>query len=141
MKTGVVALGYDGRIAEHGALDPTVRAAILRARELGVMVVLVTGRVLDELRRVAGDLRFVDAVVGENGAVLAFPETGYSQIPAELVRRKVKAKQGQVVVEADAEHAPVTLGVIEEQHRRGELLDARDRVLQLIEQRYVLADA
>lgn len=140
MKLGVVALDYDGTIADHGALDPAVRAAILRARERDITVVLVTGRILDELRRVAGDLRFVDAVVAENGAVLAFPATGYSQILmtppppaflAELGRRKVPAKQGQVVVEADAEHAPAILGVIQEHQLPLTLLFNRDRVMVL----------
>ena len=75
MKLGVVALDYDGTIAVHGALDPAVRAAILRARERDITVVLVTGRILDELRGVAGDHRFGDDGVAENGAVLAFPAT------------------------------------------------------------------
>jgi len=38
-----------------------------------VTVILVTGRILDDLRRVAGDLSFVDAVVAENLALVHFP--------------------------------------------------------------------
>jgi hydroxymethylpyrimidine pyrophosphatase-like HAD family hydrolase len=55
-----------------------VREAITAARARGITVVLVTGRILDELKRVAGDLTFVDGVVAENGAVLHFPETGHT---------------------------------------------------------------
>ena len=65
MTFGVLGLDYDGTIAIDGALDPEVRAAIAEVRSAGVVVVLVTGRILDDSRRVAGDLRFVDAVVAE----------------------------------------------------------------------------
>ena len=37
---------------------------------------LVTGRTLNELRRVAGELNFVDGVVAENGAIVHFPNGG-----------------------------------------------------------------
>jgi hydroxymethylpyrimidine pyrophosphatase-like HAD family hydrolase len=50
MKFGVLALDYDGTIAIDGALDPDVRAAIAEVRSAGVVVVLVTGRILDDLR-------------------------------------------------------------------------------------------
>jgi len=64
----VIALDYDGTIAQNDVLDPSVRAAIAAAREQGLVVLLVTGRILDELRRVAGELHFVDGVIAENGA-------------------------------------------------------------------------
>ena len=48
-------------------------SAIADARRRNITVMLVTGRILDDLRRVAGDLRFVDGVVAENGAVVHFP--------------------------------------------------------------------
>jgi len=70
-----LALDYDGTIARGDALDPTVRDAIAAARTAGLTVLLVTGRILDELRQVAGDLHYVDAVVAENGAVVYFPTT------------------------------------------------------------------
>jgi hydroxymethylpyrimidine pyrophosphatase-like HAD family hydrolase len=51
-------LDYDGTIARHDRLDPAVLDAIGMAHRLGVRVLLVTGRVLADLRRVAGELRF-----------------------------------------------------------------------------------
>ena len=69
MRFTVFALDYDGTVAHGGVLDPEVRRAIADARERGIIVAIVTGRILNDLRRVAGDLRFVDAVVAENGAV------------------------------------------------------------------------
>ena len=76
MKLSVVALDYDGTVARDDVLDPSVRDAIAAARTQGIVVLLVTGRILDELRRVAGDLHFVDGVVAENGAVIHFPDSG-----------------------------------------------------------------
>ena len=65
MKFGVLALDYDGTIARDGILDSEVRRAIAEARARGIAVVIVTGRILSELKQVAGDLQFVDAVVAE----------------------------------------------------------------------------
>jgi hypothetical protein len=73
MKLSVIALDHDGTIARADVLDPSVREAIAEARTSGIIVLLVTGRILDDLRRVAGDLHFVDGVIAENGAVLHFP--------------------------------------------------------------------
>lgn len=54
MRLSVLALDYDGTIARHDRLDPSVLDAIATARTRGITVVLVTGRILNELRRVAG---------------------------------------------------------------------------------------
>ena len=54
-------------------LDSEVKAAIVEARARAIVVVIFTGRILSDLKQAAGDLGFVDAVVAENGAVLAFP--------------------------------------------------------------------
>jgi hydroxymethylpyrimidine pyrophosphatase-like HAD family hydrolase len=122
MKFGVLALDYDGTIARDGWLDPEVRAAIVEVRACGIAVVLVTGRILAELRQFAGSLQFVDAVVAENGAVLSFPNgntrlLGHSAPDIffeELRRRAVPFTAGQCVVETDAVWAPQVLAVIRE---------------------------
>ena len=85
MKLGVIALDYDGTTALHDRLEPAVREAIADARTRGITVLIVTGRSLDELRRVAGDLHFVDVVVAENGAVLHFPGNDYTTLLAAAV--------------------------------------------------------
>jgi hydroxymethylpyrimidine pyrophosphatase-like HAD family hydrolase len=73
-----IALDYDGTIALNDTVDASIRDAIAALRTRGVTVVLATGRILDDLRRVAGELHFVDAVIAENGAVLHFPESGHT---------------------------------------------------------------
>ena len=120
MKFCVLALDYDGTIARDGQLDPDVRTAIGEARQRGIAVVLVTGRILPELQRAAGPLDFVDAVVAENGAVLASAD-GNSRLvgqPAppqfldELRRLGVAFTAGECVVEADAGDSQKILGVV-----------------------------
>ena len=122
MKFGVLALDYDGTIARDGVLDLEVRSAIAEVRARGIAVVIVTGRILAELERVAGDLHFVDAVVGENGAVMWFANGHTRQLAystsvkflQELGRRGLSFKAGQCVVELDAGAAPQVLSVIRE---------------------------
>jgi hydroxymethylpyrimidine pyrophosphatase-like HAD family hydrolase len=121
VKLSAIALDYDGTVARNDVLDPSVRAAIAAARTKGITVMLVTGRILDELRRVAGDLHFVDAVVAENGAVIHFPASGHSStlapqvadgFLAELLRRGIPFRAGRCLVDTDANEAPRLLEVI-----------------------------
>jgi hypothetical protein len=139
MKFGVLALDYDGTIATDGRLDSDVRAAIGEARMRGIAVVIVTGRILSELKQVAGDLQFVDAVVAENGAVLDFPNghfrlLGKPPLAAfleELRRRNLEFKVGQCVVELDAASAPQVLTVIRDLELPLALLFNRGRLMVL----------
>jgi HAD superfamily hydrolase (TIGR01484 family) len=85
VKLSVFALDYDGTIAHDDRLNPAVRDAIARARRRGIRVVLVTGRILDQLRRVAGDLDVVDCVVAENGGIVYFPGGGHMSTVAPLI--------------------------------------------------------
>jgi hypothetical protein len=73
MKFSVLALDYDGTIARDGCADPAVLEAITEARARQIVVLLVTGRILSDLRRVFADQGLFDVIVAENGAVLAFP--------------------------------------------------------------------
>jgi hypothetical protein len=122
MKLAAIAADYDGTMAVDGALDPAVREAIGAARQQGIAVILVTGRRLADLRRVAGDLGCFDVVVGENGAVLEFPASGRHVVLShppdraftdELARRGVPFVSGETVVETDATWAAMTLDVVQ----------------------------
>lgn len=120
MKLRVLALDYDGTIAEHGRLSEAVRDALAAVRERGVAIVLATGRILDDLRDAAGDLSFADAVVAENGAIVVLQGTAprllcHEASPAfmgALERRGIAFRSGRCVVEADAEDAVRLLPVI-----------------------------
>lgn len=121
LKFTVLALDFDGTIARNDVLDADVRHAIADVRASGVTVVLATGRILEDLRRVAGDLDFVDAVVAENGAVVTFPESGYvtvngppppDSLLAALSDDGIRFDKGRVVVETAAADAPRVLDIV-----------------------------
>ena len=121
MKFCVLALDYDGTIAENGKPHLAVMQAIQEARAHGIVVVLVTGRVLSDLKKVAGDLSVFDAVVAENGAVLEFSNgrmrvMGRPPPPAlleELCRHKVEFSVGECILEAPASSAPRILRTLQ----------------------------
>jgi hydroxymethylpyrimidine pyrophosphatase-like HAD family hydrolase len=140
MKLSVIALDYDGTISQRDTLDPAVRAAIAEARTRGIVVILVTGRILDDLRRVAGDLHFVDGVVVENGAVVHFPDSGHTSVlssgvpegfAAELQRRDIQAAAGHALVDVAAADAPRVLDIIRQQELPLVLLFNRSRLMVL----------
>jgi hydroxymethylpyrimidine pyrophosphatase-like HAD family hydrolase len=137
MKFRALALDYDGTVAKDGILNPDVRAAIVAVRSRGIAVFLVTGRVLSDLKQVAGNLDFLDALVAENGAVLEYPDR-YSRLigsppPAvfldQLAGRGIEFKAGQCVVESEAASAPQVLAVIRELELPLALLFNRGRLM------------
>jgi soluble P-type ATPase len=121
MKFSVLAIDFDGTIAIGDRLDPDVRAALGELRARDIVVVLATGRILSDLQRLVGDLHFVDAVVAENGAVVMFPDSGYTTVngdapPPALVNALkaagVRVDTGRVVLETSADDAPLVLATI-----------------------------
>jgi hydroxymethylpyrimidine pyrophosphatase-like HAD family hydrolase len=139
MKFCVLALDYDGTIAEHGRPDPAVMAALHEARAKGIVLVLVTGRILEDLRRVAVDLSVFEAIVAENGAVLAFPNRrdrvlGRSPPPSlleELRAHGVEFSVGACVLEAEASFAIPILRAVRQQELPLVLLFNRSRMMLL----------
>jgi hydroxymethylpyrimidine pyrophosphatase-like HAD family hydrolase len=140
MKLSVIALDYDGTISRHDRLDTSTIEAIADARRRGVAVMLVSGRRLDDLRRVAGDLHFVDGVVAENGAVIHFPDGGLTTtlappIPSTFVTRLreegIPFQAGQCLVEADASAATRMLDAIRDLELPLVLVFNRSRVMAL----------
>jgi hydroxymethylpyrimidine pyrophosphatase-like HAD family hydrolase len=136
----VLALDFDGTIAQNDVLDPDVRKAIAELRAQDIVVVLVTGRILEDLLRVVGDLHFVDAVVAENGAVIEFPDSGYSAVlgqpppPSlltELRQQGIPCTVGRSIVEADTREAPRILAVLQRLELPLVLVFNRGRVMVL----------
>jgi trehalose 6-phosphate synthase len=71
-----LAADYDGTLASDGQVEPQTLAGLRRFRASGRQLLLVTGRRLDDLRRVFPDLEIMDLVVAENGALLYWPASG-----------------------------------------------------------------
>lgn len=69
-----VATDFDGTLSSGGAPEARVLAALTAARQAGIRIVLVTGRIYAELLSVWSEVfEYVDCVVAENGAVLVTP--------------------------------------------------------------------
>jgi len=116
-----VAVDFDGTLAE-GQVAPDTLAALAEARARGIQVILVTGRIMSELRAVFPDVEdHVDAVVAENGAVVASP-AGARQlaaplrqaVSAALAARGVAHRMGEVLIACAAADEPAALEVIRE---------------------------
>jgi hydroxymethylpyrimidine pyrophosphatase-like HAD family hydrolase len=138
MKLSVLALDYDGTIATDGGVDAGVRAAIAQARTSGITVLLVTGRILSELRRVAGDLHFVDGVVAENGAVVHFPDSDHTSLLAPRVVEPltkglegagIPFQAGECLIDASATDSQRLLGLIQRLELPYVLVFNRGRVM------------
>jgi HAD superfamily hydrolase (TIGR01484 family) len=86
-----LAADYDGTIARNSRIEPAAIDALTEVKNSGRKLVLVTGRELSELMRLA-ELDLFDLVVAENGGLLFDPaskeETLLAQPPpASLVER------------------------------------------------------
>src|SRR3989440_525111 len=118
----VLACDYDGTIADGGRCSPEMAQALARVRESGRKVLLVTGRMLPDLRSVCADIdRMFDAVVAENGALLYFPETReartlgdapQSALVEELRRRGVPFDLGSSIIATTEGYADAALAAI-----------------------------
>src|SRR5487761_1577694 len=138
MRFLALALDYDGTIAQNDVLGDQMRQAIATLRARDIIVLIVTGRILSDLERVAGNLHFVDAVVAENGAVIYVPDSRYTQLlgeppPAALLEailvEGVEFKAGQSIVEADAKDAPRLLNILRARELPHSLIFNRGRVM------------
>jgi hydroxymethylpyrimidine pyrophosphatase-like HAD family hydrolase len=120
----VLALDYDGTIAEGGRVADATAAALARVRESGRRLVLVTGRMLRDLRLVCpGADDMFDAIVAENGAVIYFPDRRDVRVIGEppepalveaLRRRGVPHDLGHSIIATDAPWAEASLAAIRE---------------------------
>ncbi|MFO7777317.1 MAG: HAD hydrolase family protein [Nitriliruptoraceae bacterium] len=115
-----IALDYDGTLTHSDRPTPDVLAAIREQRERGRVVVLVTGRILSELRAVFPEVdEEFDAIVAENGAVLADAD-GVQDLSApidpvlaqRLAHRDLPVRQGRVLLACDARHRQAVIDEI-----------------------------
>ncbi|MDP8971312.1 MAG: Cof-type HAD-IIB family hydrolase [Actinomycetota bacterium] len=108
-----VAFDYDGTLARDGQVQGVTQAALERLQRSGIHVVLVTGRLLDDLRATCPCLDRFDRVVAENGGLLYRPaaqtvRTLGEAVPPALVdalrNRGVQLSVGRVVASTDEPH-------------------------------------
>lgn len=118
-----LAADFDGTLTRDGSRpDDAVLAAIRRIRAGGVRVLLVTGRILAELREVFPDVTdHVDAIVAENGCVLV-TSAGERPLAAaidprlaqRLGRRGIEVRAGEVLLAGTAADRAAVLDEIHE---------------------------
>jgi len=75
MRFIAIAVDYDGTLATEGVVAPGTIAAIERFLASGRKLVLVTGRILDDLLKVFPQAHLCTSIVAENGALLYQPAT------------------------------------------------------------------
>src|SRR5688572_29829707 len=123
MRFHALACDYDGTIAHHGRVDTPTLAALGRVRASGRRLVLVTGRILEDLLAVFPQVGIFDRVVAENGVLIYEPESKAERILPEtapqrefvelLVRRGVQPIEvGRVIVATWEPHETVVLTAI-----------------------------
>jgi HAD superfamily hydrolase (TIGR01484 family) len=75
MRYHVLATDYDGTLAHDGVVSEATLKAMERLLATGRKAVLVTGRELDDLRRIFTRFELFEWVVAENGGLLYQPST------------------------------------------------------------------
>lgn len=70
-----IACDYDGTLADEGCVAPATLSMLQAARAEGSLLILITGRRLDDLKTVFLELPLFDVVVAENGATVFHPES------------------------------------------------------------------
>lgn len=121
-----LATDYDGTLAEDGKVRDEVLEALLRLRDSGRKLVLVTGRELDELMVVFPRIDVFDQVVAENGALLYTPrptptERPLAEAPPPELAAALRARGvaplscGRIILATWQPHEQAVLEVIREQ--------------------------
>lgn len=139
MRKGALAFDYDGTLAHAGSLSPAVRDALAHARNRGHPLILVTGRILQELRTVCpGVDALFDRIVAENGPLLAGPKGSRPLAPKipdslleALVRRGLFVKRGQVILATLTVHEEAVAKAARELQLDCELIRNRESLMVL----------
>jgi HAD superfamily hydrolase (TIGR01484 family) len=121
----VLACDYDGTLASDGRVDPATLAALERLKGTGRRLLLVTGRVLEDLLDVFPQApALFDRLVVENGAVVYNPATREQVLlgerPPEEFLRALRARgvspleAGRVIAATWEPHQNAVMDVIKE---------------------------
>jgi hydroxymethylpyrimidine pyrophosphatase-like HAD family hydrolase len=97
MTFDALATDYDGTLAHDGVVDEMTLAALVRARDVGLKLLMVTGRELSDLFNTFEHSLLFDVIVAENGAVLYRPAAEEVELlapapPPAFVARLTRAR-------------------------------------------------
>src|SRR5947209_3236087 len=82
MNYQLLATDYDGTLAHDGVVDEATVAALHRALNGGLRLMMVTGREIPDLLRTFAHTDLFELIVAENGALLYSPKTGENRLLA-----------------------------------------------------------
>src|SRR5271154_4572798 len=123
MKFRILATDYDGTLATDGVVDDATLSQLQHARASGIRLFMVTGREIDDLKRVFSHLTLFESIVPENGAVIFAPLHGAEQVlapplPQQLVvalqQRGVPISVGRSIIGTTSSHEQTALEIIHE---------------------------
>ncbi len=123
MRYLALATDYDGTLAYAGVTRESTIEALNVLRKSDRFLVMVTGRLLEDLQRVLPQVDLFDAIVAENGAVLYDPAKNEQIVltaapPPELRRlleaRGVPLESGHVILGTREPHEKEVLDAIRE---------------------------
>jgi len=135
-----IACDFDGTGAVDGHPAPELYAALAAARSQGIVTLLVTGRVLDDVQRSCEELSPFDVVVAENGAIVHICGTGRTiqigEPPSEhflgaLRARGIPFHAGAVVIGTWEQYANKLLELIRRLGIDGQLIFNRAALMLL----------
>lgn len=75
MRYRALATDYDGTIAHHGVVNEQTIAALIKLRDAGRTLIMVTGRELEDLQATFPHCHLFERIVVENGALVYTPAT------------------------------------------------------------------
>jgi HAD superfamily hydrolase (TIGR01484 family) len=123
-KYSALATDYDGTIAQHGDVTESTHAALVRWKEAGHKLIMVTGRELPDLQKVCPFTKMFDCIVAENGALLFWPAKNEKKIlvgppPKEFIdclraQGVSPLSYGDVIVATQETYKGVVLDAIED---------------------------
>jgi hypothetical protein len=141
MRFRVVAVDYDGTLANNGRVAKKTLEALACVQKSGRKLLLVTGRELESLQDVFPQLGLFDLIVAENGALLYHPSTGEDKAlgkrpPASFVEmlRRAGAKPlsvGRCIVATVRPHEATVYKAIEELGLNLQIILNREAVMVL----------
>jgi len=112
-----IGIDFDGTLSDGGRPATDTLQSLRETRESGRRLLLVTGRILVELRSVFHDVDvFFDTIVAENGALLA-RKAGLRrltrpialELDEALIHRNVQFRRGQVLIASTADFGHIVL--------------------------------
>ncbi|MBV8344915.1 MAG: HAD hydrolase family protein [Candidatus Eremiobacteraeota bacterium] len=121
MRYVAFATDFDGTLAEGGAVGARAIEALEALRKSDRALIMVTGRLLEDLQNIFERIDLFDAVVAENGAVLFDPAKNERIVlgpspPSELLRLLdsvgVPVERGHVIVATREPHEKAVLEAI-----------------------------